>query len=80
MPEGRAGTVWDALFALAARRVRLLTVIVLFAGVSLIAAQDASWTSVALVGIAVLMIAVGGLGLRIGLRAFRTTRGARGSE
>ena len=80
MPEGRGGTVWDALFALAARRVRLLTVIVLFAGVTLIAAQDASWTSVALVGIAVLAIAIGALGLLTGLRALRTTGRARGSE
>jgi hypothetical protein len=79
MPEGRAGTFGDKLLSVAARRVRLLTIVVLVAAVTLIAAHDASWTSIAVAGIAGLAIAAGWLGVAVGRRMLRTTAGRRGT-
>jgi hypothetical protein len=79
MREGRAGSFGDALLTMAARRVRLLTVVVLTAAIILIATHDASWTSIAVAGVAVLAIATGSLSILFWLRVFRTTGGRRES-
>jgi hypothetical protein len=77
MPEGRAGAWHDALLATAVRRVRLLTVLVLVGAVGLIAAHDASWSSIATAAIALLAIAIGGLSVAFWLRVLRTSGGRR---
>jgi hypothetical protein len=79
MREGRAGTFGDALLTMAARRVRLLTVVVLTAAITLIAAHDASWTSIAVAGVAVLAIATGSLSILFWRRVFRAPGGRRGT-
>jgi Na+-transporting NADH:ubiquinone oxidoreductase subunit NqrB len=79
MPEGRAGAVGGALLTMAARRVRLLTIVVLVGAITLIAAHDASWTSIAIVGIAALAVATGCLGIAFWLRARGTAGGRRES-
>ena len=79
MREGRAGTFGDALLTMAARRVRLLTVVVLAAAVTLIAAHDASWTSIAVAGIAALAVATGSLSILLWRRVFRTAGDRRGT-
>jgi hypothetical protein len=79
MPEGGAGTFGHALLTMAARRVRLLTVVVLTAGIILIAANDASWTGIAVTGIAALAIAAGSLSILLALRGFRIMRRRRES-
>jgi Na+-transporting NADH:ubiquinone oxidoreductase subunit NqrB len=79
MPEGGAGALRDALLAMAARRVRLLTVVVLVGAIILIAAQDASWTTIAVAGIALLAVATGWLSVALWLRVFRTSGGRRES-
>ena len=77
MPEGRAGAWRDALLAMAVRRVRLLTVLILVGAIGLIAAQDASWTGIAFVGIVALAVAIGLLSVALWLRVFRTSGGRR---
>jgi F0F1-type ATP synthase assembly protein I len=78
MPEGRAGGIADALFGMAARRVRLLTIIAIVGATALIAGQDASWTTIAVVGGVLLAIATAWLGALLWLRMRRPAGGRRG--
>jgi hypothetical protein len=78
MPEGRAGLFGAALLGVAARRVRLLTIVVLVAAVCLIAGHDAAWTGIGVVGIAVLAVAIGWLGLAAWSAIPARSDGARG--
>jgi hypothetical protein len=79
MPEGGAGGLGDALLGMAARRVRLLTIIVIVGAITLIAGQDLSWNGIAVVGIALLAIALAATGAALWLRMRRPAGRRRGT-
>jgi hypothetical protein len=78
MPEGRAGLFGAALLSVAARRVRLLTIVVLVAAVSLIAGHDAAWTGIGVFGIAIMAIAIGWLSVVAWSAVQARSEGAKG--
>jgi hypothetical protein len=77
MPEGRVAALREALLAMAVRRVRLLTIVVLVGAVGLIAAHDAPWTSIAFAAVAVLTVAIGALGVWFSIRVLGRSEGRR---
>jgi hypothetical protein len=79
MPESGAGGVGDALLGMAARRVRLLTIIVIVGAITLIAGQDLSWSAIAVVGVALLAIAAAAIAAAFWLRMRRPAGRRRGT-
>ena len=79
MPEGDAGGLSDALLGMAARRVRLLTILVIVGAIALIAGQDLSWRAIAVVGVALLAIAAAAIAVAFWLRMRRPAGQRRGT-
>jgi hypothetical protein len=79
MPEGGAGGLGAGLLGMAARRVRLLTIIVIVGAITLIVGQDLSWSAIAVVGVAVLAIALAAIGAVLWLRMRRLAGRRRGT-
>ncbi len=80
MPEGAAQpAVLDRALGFAARRIRLLTVLLLVGGVGLIAAHDASWTSIAVATLLILILAFGWISLWFWIWVLRNTGKPRGN-
>ncbi len=79
MPEGAAqSNVVDRVLGFAVRRVRFLTILVIVGGVGLIAAHDASWTSIAFTTVLILVLAFGWISLWFWTWVLRNTGKPRG--
>lgn len=79
MPEGEAQpAVLERTFGFAARRIRLLTVFLLVGGIGLIAAHDASWTSIAVTTLLIVILAFGWISLWFWTTVLRNSGKPRG--
>jgi hypothetical protein len=79
MLDGGSGGLGNVLLGIAARRVRLLTIIVIVGAITLIVGQDLSWNAIAAVGVALLAIAAVAMGAALWLRMRRPAGRRRGT-
>lgn len=77
MREGRAAGLIGTVIAMALRRVRMLTVLVMVVAGGLILSHDLSWSSIAIAGAILLAVVFGWFSIVFWLWVFRNARGRR---